>query len=437
MADPHIAEDLLERFLRNEASREEVGHIVQHLVSACQECSELAHRLSATLGTPSEAYEEAFTRACAFVSKQKERLALEKLRGWAQWASLKPASPEARSALVVSDPRYHTFGLYERLLEASRSYIRTDPAEAVDIVRLAITVVERLDPAVLGEDRVADLRAGAWGALANASRLAADFEGSRRALNEAWRILEEEGTNDPLERAHLIGLESGYIQDMGEFETAESSLEEALKIYRRLGDRHLQGRTLLKMGDCIGQVDPERGIARIDQALPLINVKTEPRLKLCAQHDLAWFLNESGRPEEALAVLDRARPLYQQFSDPWTQLRLHWLEGRIASRLGDLPEAEAIFGHLWDDFRSRSLHHEAVLVSIDLAEVLVRQGDCNRAAELVEECYPLMKTWGLHRYALAAWIVFQEALAQGRVEGMFGRVREYFLRCWVRAAVFE
>ena len=93
-------------------------------------------------------------------------------------------------------------------------------------------VAERLDPAGMGEKRVADLRAAAWASLGNARRLASDFEGARRAFNEAWRILEEEGTNDLLDRAHVIGLESGYMQDMGEFEIAEASLEEALEIYR-------------------------------------------------------------------------------------------------------------------------------------------------------------------------------------------------------------
>ncbi len=196
---------------------------------------------------------------------QEDRLAIEKLRGWAQWTTLEPLTPEARFALVEGDKSFHTYGFFERLLEASRWYIRTDPAEAVDVVRLAILVAERLDQAAYGRERVADLRATAWAMLGNARRLASDFEGSRQAFNEAWRILEEDGTNDPKERAHIIGLESGYMQDMGEFELAEAALEEALEIYRQLGDTHMQGRTLLKMGDCIGQVHPERGIARIHQ----------------------------------------------------------------------------------------------------------------------------------------------------------------------------
>lgn len=444
MAERHISEGQFGQFLRGEMSRREARRVVGHLLSSCERCSALASRMASEIGLFStgaanweQAYEEVFSRALVFASEQEERLAVEKLRGWAQWASLEPLPPDARFGLVESDKRFHTCGFYDRLLEASRWYLRSDPAEAGDVIRLAILVAERLDSAVVATKRAADLRAAAWAALGNAARLASDFGGSRQAFNEAWRILEEEGTNDALDRAHIIGLESGYMQDIGEFELAEAALEEALDIYRKLGQAHLQGRTLLKMGDCIGQIYPERGIARIDQALALIVVAREPRLELCAQHDLAWFKNDSGRPEEALAILDRARPLYHQFPDKWTQLRLHWLEGRISANLGDLSEAETIFGHLWEEFRARTLHHELVLVSIDLAEVLVRKGEPNRAAALVEQCYPILRAWGLHQYALAAWIVFQTALEQGQLAGIFRKIREYYRRYWSRPVSFE
>ena len=226
------------------------------------------------------------------------------------------------------------------------------------------------------------------------------------------------------------------MQDLGEFETAEAALKEALDIYRRLEDTHLQGRTLLQDGRLHRTDLPGARHRPRSQALALVEVAREPRLDLCAQHDLAWFLNDNGQPEEALAILDLARPIYQQFPDAWTQLRLHWLEGRISASLGGLSEAESIFGQLWEELRVRNLHHELVLVSIDLAEVLVRKGEPSRAAALVEQCVPILQAWGLHRYALAAWILFQEALEQGAAAGVFDRLRAYYRRHWVRPALF-
>ncbi len=388
-------------------------------------------------GPPSweDAYEKIFTRALAFANEEELHLALENLRGWAKWAALEPMTPQRRLLTVESDSSYHTWGVYERLLEAGRGYLRSEPVEAADVIHLAIKVAEKLGPAEIGEKLAADLQAAAWAALGNAKRLASDLEGSRRAFHEAWRLLKE-GTGDPAEEANLISLEASYLNDLGEFETAEASLAKALEIYRRLGDPHLQGRTLLKMGDTIGHVNPERGLAHIRKALVLIDPAREARLRLCAEHDLAWYLNDLGQPEDALAALNRARPLYRQFPDRRTQLRLHWLEGRIAFRLGDYTEAETIFAQLWDDFRARDLQHDLVLLSIDLAEVLVSKGEHARAEDLIAQCQPILASWGLHRYALAAWLMLQQAIGERQAGAIFGQIREYYRRYWVRPAPF-
>ena len=446
MAEWHIPEELLVRFLRVEASNEEAREVFRHLLSGCPHCSGMAYRVTSGSGTASErvgkaawelAYEEVFTRALGWGSEEEARLAMEKLRGWGQWAELAPMSPQSRFGMVESDPRFHTFGLYERLLEAARWYSRIEPREAVDVVRLAILVSERLDVGALGEKRVADLQAAAWAALGNARRIADDFEGARQAFNEAWRILES-GTGDPIQEARLVSFEASYMKDIGEFELAESSLEEALALYQRVGDTHGQGRILLQMGDAIGYVHPERGIGHIQKALALLDPVREPRLQMYAQHDLALFLTEDGRAEEALAVLERARPLFEQFWDDLTELRLHWVEGKIAARLGDYAEAESIFAQLWDEFRARNLNQEVVLVTVELAQVLVRKGEVARAAQLAAESYSILRSWGLHSDALAAWVVFQEALSHGKVVGdLFERIGGYYRRHWFSPGGFE
>lgn len=437
MAEWHIPEKLLAQFLRLEVSREESKRIVRHLLTGCSQCLEMARRVAMGGRTSWEAaYEEVFARALAFASEEERRLALEKLQGWALWAEIEPLAPQQRFAAVESDPRFHTFGFYQRLLEASRWYSHREPAEGVDIGRLAVLVTERLDTYRMGEGRVADLKAAAWAALGNASRIAEDFEGARRAFNEAWRLLES-GTGDPIEEAHLISLEASYMKDIGEFELAESSLAEALEMYRRSGDSHQQGRILLQMGEIIGHIHPRQGIAHLKQALALIDTSQEPRLSLCAHHALAQFLSDAGYPEEGLAVLERTRPLYEQFQDDFTQLRMHWVEAKIAYRLGRYGEAERILIQLWDELRARDLNQEVVLVTIDLAQVLSAQGEPGRAARLAAECYSIMRHWGLHKDALAAWVVFQEALSQGRImDEIFERIGGYYRRHWFIPARF-
>ena len=446
MNEWHIGADLFRRFLTGKAAKEESRRIVGHLIRGCEQCAELSGRLvreggywfpTRDAGFSAEEYDQAFDAALSFGTEQERRVAVERLRGWGQWSSLDPLLPEERVALALRDKAFHHWGFYRALLDASRWYCLRDPKEAVEIVTLALAVAALVDPAGVGGDEAAiDLRAKGWAILGNARRLASDLDGARQALNQAWQ-LNEEGTGDPLEKAQIISLDASWIRGMGEFETAEAALEEALRIYTTAGDNHMQGRTLLQMGDAIGYAHPLRGIAYIRRALALINTTREPRLELCAQHDLAHFLNDADQPQAALAVLERARPLYKQFPDEHTQLRLHWLQGKIARGLGHLDEATHTLRQVWDEFNARDRHQDLVIVSIDLADAYVALGKHASAARLAGEVYPIMARWQLHRPALAAWLILQNALELRQADELFSRLRVYYRRHWNKAAEFN
>jgi tetratricopeptide (TPR) repeat protein len=262
----HISADLLRRFIGRATTNQESMRLVRHLLRGCEQCGALTQRilgesgywgfLKRAAGFSAEEYDQAFETALHFATQEERRAAVARLRGWGQWAALSPLLPEERDALVAAEKDFHHWGFYRALLDASRWFSINDPREAVDIVQLAIRVAERLDPAAVGGEQSAmDLRAKGWAILGNARRLASDLDGARQALNEAWR-LHEQGTQDPLEKAFILGLDASWVRVMGDFETAETILEEALKIYGTANDHHMQGRTLLKMGDAIGYADP-------------------------------------------------------------------------------------------------------------------------------------------------------------------------------------
>jgi hypothetical protein len=216
-----------------------------------------------------------------------------------------------------------------------------------------------------------------------------------------------------------------------------------LALLLALGEAHLQGRTLIQMAKTVGDLDPEQGLVHIGRALELVNPVREPRLGLCAQHYLAWFLSAAGRPRDALGVLDRARPLYEEFPDDWVQLRLHWLQGRVAQALGQFAEAAAILRQVREEFCIRNLHRDFLMVSIDLAEANVAAGEMATALGFLTETTPIMAGWNLHRNALAAWLTFQKTLEERRALGaaalapLFDNLRRYYRRYWhVPAAEF-
>jgi tetratricopeptide (TPR) repeat protein len=450
MADEwHISAELFRRFLDNRVAATERRQVVRHLLGDCVRCTELVARIAGETGywfprqTTTEALdlEPAFRAAARFADRAARRVAVERLLGWGQWSALAPLLPEERLAVVMAHREYRHWGLFRALLDAARWFSFRDPREAVDVVQLALDVAELLDTAMAGGPAAAsDLRAQGYAALANARRLASDLEGARTALNEAWRF-NEEGTGDPLEKAQLISFDASWARMMGHFETAEAVLGEALQIYRVAGDTHMQGRTLLQMGSAIGYADPAKGIAHVRAALELINPAREPRLELCAQHDLVYFLTAAGRPQEALVVLDRALPLYEQFPDSWTQLRLRWVQARIARGLNHLPEAISIFRRLWEEFHARLLHYDLVMVSIDLAEALATSREIASAARLVSEVQPVLAEWRLERHIVAAWLVLLQALEEGctsrEIFRLFSRLSIYYCRHWHNPAEFS
>jgi tetratricopeptide (TPR) repeat protein len=447
MADEgHVSAESMRRYLSQQAPREEARRVLSHLIHGCRQCAELAQGLlaagvggwypAAGEAVTADVLEDLFHRVAAASSEEMRRMAVEKLQGWGQWSALEPLSPEVRALRVLDDPAMHTWGLHQRLIEASRWYSRLDPQEGVDIMQLAVMIADHIDPARLGgEEARRDLLAESYALLGNAQRLASDFEASRLSYSEAWQH-EEMGTGNPYTKANITRLEAHWMIDMGEFETAEAALEDALAYYRTVGDTNKEGVVLVKMGVAIGYVDAERGVRHIRQAIPLIDAKRQPRVWLCAQHDLAWFLTDAGAGKDALAVLEDARQLYRQFPDEHAQLRLHWLEAKIARSMGRQDEAAHILRLLWDEFRARELRHELLMVTLDLAEVLAAAGHVEEAAVLVRQFFPIMTAWSMHRYALAAWLMLREALELRQVEDLIPRLRLYYRRHWNRPAAF-
>jgi hypothetical protein len=166
--------------------------------------------------------EDLLHRVSAASTEEMRRMAVEKLQGWGQWAALEPLSPEVRARRVLDDPGMHTWGLHQRLIEASRWYNRLDPQEAVDIVQLAIMVADHISPARLGSEEARhDLIAESYALLGDSQRLASDFEASRLSYSEAWQR-EEMGTANPYTKAYITRLEAHWMIDMGEFEVAEA-----------------------------------------------------------------------------------------------------------------------------------------------------------------------------------------------------------------------
>jgi tetratricopeptide (TPR) repeat protein len=133
------------------------------------------------------------------------------------------------------------------------------------------------------------------------------------------------------------------------------------------------------------------------------------RLALYIRHNLAHYLCEAGSFETAAETLAEARDLYEEFTDTFTQLRLAWLEGKIAAGRGRLEEAEKTFLTVRQAFLDAALGYDAAIVSLDLALLYARQVRTSELKSLAEQMHLVFTSQEIHREAAAALLLFQEA----------------------------
>ena len=331
--------------------------------------------------------------------------------------------PLARQLLIVCNTgRFHTAGLCEQLLDRSWSLRFDEPAETRDLAELAVSVAEALDPESYGRCLVQDLCGRAWCHLGNGRRILADLRGAGEALQKAERYLAE-GSGDTLERGFLLRTRAVLLLDQRRLDESEVLVDRALDLYRSERFDHEFGMALMaKSYVCSHRGDAEGEIVHLQEALPILDPAREPRLKLVGVHNLVSALHGLGRDAEALALLIRWRFLYFELGDQAFLFRLHWLEGMIARGLARPELAEGALQEARRGFIELSLPYEMALVSLDLAEVYLESGKTREVPRLASEAVAFFQSRGIHREALAALLLFQEASRRDRVT--LGLVRE-------------
>jgi hypothetical protein len=120
-------------------------------------------------------------------------------------------------------------------------------------------------------------------------------------------------------------------------------------------------------------------------------------------------LCEAGYHHTAAETLLADHDLYIQFRDPYTQLRLLWLEGKIAAGFERIEEAERAFLVTRNGFILQGGGYDTATVSLDLALLYAKQGRTAELRELAGEMRKIFAAEDVHREAIAALLLFEDA----------------------------
>src|SRR5215210_5487506 len=170
-------------------------------------------------------------------------------------------------------------------------------------------------------------------------------------------------------------------------------------------ERHRAGRALVNLSTVYNYMGrSEDCVPALSRSLDLIDSEREPRLLLCARHNLIFVLAELGHFGEAQKLYMEARPLYRSFNEPWVQNRRRWVRGKIARGLGQLKRAEMLLLAARDGFMAEGIPYDTSLVSLELAHLYAGQGRTADLKRIAAEMVPIFASRHIHREALAALV---------------------------------
>lgn len=331
------------------------------------------------------------------------------------WESLRDLPQSRRLALTREGNPFLSWGFCELLCDKSKALGAKEANEAVDLAELAVLIADHIADDESEDRWMYQLRAFAWSHLGNARRVKGDLKSAEAAfaMADQWWDAGDEGTGDALGyRPVLLDLKASLRNNQGRRSDALVLLDEAYDIHLLAGDRHRAGRVLVNESYVLLEMgDLDRAIPLLQKAEELIDPEREPRLMLCARHNLLDNLSKAGRFAEARALLPQVRELSRSAGSQLDRVRLRWVEARIAAGLGEPDEARQAFSEAQRGLLDQRIAYDAALVSLEMATFLLQEGRTAEVRELAREMIPIFQAQDIHREALAALAVFQAAAA--------------------------
>lgn len=422
----HITRELLHAVSRGELPPRLLAQIGgEHLLHLCSHCRREWQAWQEERRPGEYDYSQVFQMLPKVIEHQAPRIAREQQLAERDLGALL-ALPEGERIQRIKRARNHFRGaaLVELLMEQSRKQLHTEPRVALHLAELARTVVHH-SPTMPG---AFNLIALATAYMANAFRAFGELRQASEQFAHARYVISHEGVTDPEILARVDDLEGSLRKDQRLYKEAEELMNRAMMLYRLSRAKSEEVRVLLKLGSLyFYEGDVDRAIETVRGALRRLRREAEPRLFLCARHNLVTYLAEAGFYQQAADSFARDQDLYRGFPDEWTQLRYTWLQGRIAGGLGDLDTAEAALTTTREGFIARGHGFDAAQVSLDLAVLYARAGRTVELRSLAEEIAPIFEALDVHREALAALLLFQEAARKEALSlALLRDLRAYF-----------
>jgi tetratricopeptide (TPR) repeat protein len=359
------------------------------------------------------------------VRQKKRRLGLEEGKRLSR--ELKTYSPSDRRTLIEAAPEYQRWGLAYVLCFESEAAAAHDPGKALELAELAVLVARHVG---LDEPESAAFRSRlegfCTGFVGNAQRvIGSDLPGAERAWVWVWNLWDVGA--DPaglLSKAYLLDMEASLRRTQRNFPQAMEFHKDALALARpeEVGIVLMnQAVTLKESGN------PEGALQSLERAAQVIDGEGQPRLRFGLRFNQASSLCALGRAGEAVLLVKEVRGLAERLRNEIDLIKTIWLEASCAAGLGQREEALAKLEQVRQTFDARNLPFDYALASLDAALLYRAEKRFPEIKELADALLMIFEGQRVHREAIGAAILFQEAADKEQVTAeLVRRLQDYF-----------
>lgn len=330
------------------------------------------------------------------------RLRQARAQAEACWQKLQQVPPDRRTVLINRLSAYKTPAFCARICAESRDAASSNTARALTLAKLALYVAQRVPG-----DMNLRCQAYAWAFIANAHRVAGKLPKADAAFARA-HALWEAGTvaNHFISEVRFLDLEASLRRDQRRIEETLSLLGRA---FAAAGPRE-KGNILLNKAHVhhvCGEFEEE--LVALRQAELWIKHEREPRSWFAVQFNLTACFCGLGKFEDAKSLFREVCDLGLQLDRDLDLRRVRWLGAQVKAGLGE-EEAVEVLESLRKEFENESNAFDSALVSLDLADLYLRQERWTEVRALAQEMIQVFRSLGVQREPLAALLLFQETV---------------------------
>lgn len=205
---------------------------------------------------------------------------------------------------------------------------------------------------------------------------------------------------EPLDRARLEMQRALILQRLGRLDEALEGYQRALRVTRRMGDRHGEARLLTNRGVLHAYRGELRAAeADLKQAAGTFDQLGEVLYAAKARHNIGFVMARKGDVPTALQWYDRAEAEYRRLGVSEAVALLDRCEALLSVRL--IPEAVVAASRAAKEFEASGMEADLAQARLLLAQAALFQGDSPKSARLASEAR--RSFLDQHRPGWAAW----------------------------------